>query len=429
MPRLTFLALFVATSASAQGLSAGACDRPPMAPLTLAAAESRAASCNPDVRAAAQAIDAAAASLGIAGERPNPTLAAAVGNVNPHAGIGAGSLRDKTIDSSLRLEQLVERGGKARWRMEQAQALLEAARADFADQLRLQRAATRTAFFDVAAAQRRVALQREFADYGRQSVAAAERRLGAGEISRNDANRFRLDATRAANDLRQAEADLHRARVDLARALGAEAYASSLEVEAAWPAAVEPGPAGIDRADVAAAQRRVAAAEAAREAARSLATRDVTLAAQVDRWPASEANPQGTGISYGVSVSVPLFIRHSYQGEMAKALADLEAARTALERASATAMADAAAAYEEWRAAHERRERLEQESAPAAREVASGAEFAYQRGATGILDLLDARRSLRTAELDELQARADEAKAWARYRAAIEPYEEARHAQ
>ena len=426
MHRPLLLFVLAAVPAWAQNVS---CTSPLPVPLTLAFAELRASQCNRDVRAATQAVDAAAAGLQIAGQKPNPNLTFGTSNINPSQGIGAGSLRDKTIDSSVRIDQLVERGRKSELRVEQAERLLDAARADLADMLRQQRAAVRAAVFDNSAAQQKVQLQRAFVDYGRQSVDASQRRLQAGEISRNDANRFRLDATRAANDLRQAELDLNKARVALAAALGAEPYASSIEVKSEWPEAPLASPRDVERADMAAARLRVAAAEAARESAKALATRDVTVGAQADHWPTSETNLQGTGVSYGFTVSIPLFVRHSYQGEMAKALADLEAARAQHERVVATARAEANAAYEEWRATRDRRERLERESAPAAREVAQGAEFAYQKGASGILDLLDARRSLKAAELDELQARADEGKAWARYQAAIERYEEAPRAQ
>ena len=407
---------------------AGACSAAPPAPLTLASAELRAARCNREVRAASQAVAVAEAAVAIAGERPNPNLTLGTSNINPHAGIGGGGLRDKTVDASVRVDQLVERGGKARLRVEQSQRQLAGARADLADALRQQRAAVRAAFFDFAAARARLERQREFAAFGRQSIEAAQRRLDAGEISRNEANRFRLDAARAANDLRQAEADLYRARVELARLIAAERWMEALDVRPEWPE-TEFGEGAGERADVVAARLRVAAAESARDGARALATRDVTIGAQVDHWPTSETNLQGTGVSYGVTVSIPLFVRHSYQGEVAKALAELDAAKGQLERAQASAAAEAIAAREEWRAARERRERLERESSPAAREVAAGAEYAYQRGATGILDLLDARRSLKAAELDELQARADEARAWARYQAATESYEEPRDAQ
>jgi outer membrane protein, heavy metal efflux system len=393
-------------------------------PLTLEMAQLRVGACNREVRAAVLAFDAAAADLRIAGQRPNPTLTLGANNVNPHAGVGAGPLRDKTFDSSLRIEQLIERGGKAELRQAQALALLEAARADVAEQIRLQRLATRGAFFDLAAAQERVRLQGEFVALSEQSAQASRRRLDAGEVSRAESNRFRLDAARAANDLRQAQADLQKARLELARLIGAESAAGSLEVETASRFEVSPMRASEERPDVVAARRRVQAAEAARELARQQATRDVTVGLQADRWPVSETNLQGTGISYGVTLSVPLHVRHAFEGESARSLADLESARAAYERLQAQSLADAMAAEQDWRAAAERRERVEAEVRPAAREVAEAAEFAYGRGATGVLDLLDARRSLKAVDLDEVQARAEAGRAWARREAARETYQE-----
>lgn len=388
-------------------------------PLTLAAAEERLERCNRDVRAAALAVDAALADLRIAGQKPNPVLTVGLANFSPHLGIGAGGPRDKTLDQSLRLEQLVERGGKAGLRVAQAQANVLAAQADLAEQKRQQRLAVRTAFFELAAVQERVALQREFASLAGETVAAAHRRLEAGDVAAAEANRFRLDALRAENDLRQAQADLHRARLELARLVGAESLAASLQVAAAWTFAAADGRAG-DRADVLAARRRVEAAETARELARELGTRDVTIGLEADRSPVTDINPTGNGVTYGVSVSIPLYARHRNEGELARALADLEVARAALDKARAQAEAEAGVADEEWRSARTRRDRLETEVRPIARQVAQAAEFAYSKGATGVLDLLDARRSLKAVELDELQARSEAAKAWARREAALE---------
>lgn len=397
---------------------------PPM-PLTLRAAEERLPHCNRDVRAAELAVLAADADVRVAGQRPNPTLTLGASNVNPHVGVGAGALRDKTFDSSARIEQLVERGGKARLRVAQASGLLEAARSDVAEQLRQQRLAMRTAFFDLAAAQERVRLQHEFRDLADETAAASERRFGAGEVSRAEANRFRLDAARAENDARQAEADRERARLDLAKLIGAESAAPLLEVEPAWPETPAPDAVHGERPDVAAARHRVEAAQAGRDLARSIATRDVTVGLQADRWPVSDINTQGTGISYGLTLSVPLQVRHANEGEAARAAADFESAQALLARAQAQSEAEARIAEADLRNARERRARLETEVRPIAREVSQAAEYAYQRGASGVLDLLDARRSVKAVELDEVQARVEAAKAWARREAALETIEEA----
>ena len=198
-------------------------------------AEERLSDCNRDVIAARLAVAAAEADLRTASQRPNPTLTLEASNVNPSAGVGAGPLRGKTFDSAARIDQLIERGSKAELRMAQAQALLDAAKADVAEQARQQRLAMRTAFFDLAAAQERVRLQLEFRDLSTQSADASSQRMKAGEVSRAEANRFRLDAARAANDARQAQSDRERSRLDLAKLLGMESAASTLDVRIEWP--------------------------------------------------------------------------------------------------------------------------------------------------------------------------------------------------
>jgi cobalt-zinc-cadmium efflux system outer membrane protein len=385
-------------------------------------AEKRLSDCNRDVIAARLAVAAAEADLRTASQRPNPTLTLEASNVNPSAGVGAGPLRGKTFDSAARIDQLIERGNKAELRMAQAQALLDAAKADVAEQARQQRLAMRTAFFDLSAAQERVRLQLEFRDLSTQSADASSQRMKAGEVSRAEANRFRLDAARAANDARQAQSDRERSRLDLAKLLGMESVASTLDVRIEWPKGEENFTTKTDRPDVAAAKLRVDAALAGRELARSIATRDVTLGLQADHWPTSEMNMQGTGISYTFSVSVPLHVRHANEGEAERASADFETAKAAFARAQASSEAEAKLAETDWRAARERLERVEAEVRPLAREVAEGAEFAYARGATGVLDLLDARRSLKAVELDEVQASSESAKAWARREAARETF-------
>ncbi len=392
--------------------------------LTLGLAESRLASCNRDVLAARRALEAAEADRITAGQRPNPNLTLGASNINPHAGVGGGPLRDKTIDSSVRLDQLVERGGKGALREQLADAAVAAARADLADVLRQQRQQLRQNFFELAFQQARVTVQREFMSYAQESRAAAEKRLTIGDVAPSEANRFRLDEVRAQSDLRQAEVDIRKARADFARSIGAEQAAVGITVAPSELPSVDAAATGDfnpeQRADIVAAMRRIEAAEAARRLASSIATRDVTLSAQLDRWPASNTDPQGTGNSFGLYVSVPLHVRHANEGEVKRAAVDLQAARDTLARLKAQAGAEARIAVDGWQAATERVLRIERDVLPLAREVARGAEFAYRKGATGVLDLLDARRVLKQVELDAAAARADAGKTWAQWAASTE---------
>ncbi len=391
--------------------------------LTLGLAELRLADCNREVLAARRALEAAEADRITAGQRPNPNLTLGASNINPHVGVGGGALRDKTIDSSLRLDQLVERGGKGALREEQADAAVAAARADLADVLRQQRAVLRQSFFELAYQQERVALQREFTAYAEASRAAAEKRLKVGDVAANEAKRFRLDEVRAQSDLRQTEVDIRKARADFARNIAAESAAAGIRVAPAALPAVDAAAsqANLDkRADIVAAGKRLDAAEAGRRLAASIATRDLTLSAQFDRWPASSTDPQGTGNSFGLYVSIPLHVRHANEGEAKRAAVDLQSARDNLARLRAQAEAETHIAVDSWQAAAERLARIEKDVLPLAREVARGAEFAYGRGATGVLDLLDARRVLKQVELDAAAARADAGKAWAQWAASTE---------
>ncbi len=159
------------------------------------------------------------------------------------------------------------------------------------------------------------------------------------------------------------------------------------------------------RPDVRAAQARVDAAERARELARRLRTRDVTLGAQVERFPPDP------GVSYGMSFSVPLFLRYGFEGELAQAEAQLTGAMAARDRQVFIALAEVRRARNDAIAAAERTRRLVDELLPQAKRATDAAEFAYQRGATGLLDLLDARRTARALELEAATAAADFAKA------------------
>ena len=392
--------------------------------ISLSLAESRLAQCNRDVLAARRALEAAEADRVTAGQRPNPNLTLGASNINPRVGIGGGPLRDKTIDSSVRLDQLVERGGKGALREQQADAAIAAARADLQDVLRQQRQTLRQNFFELAFQQARVAVQREFVGYAGESLNAAEKRLKVGDVAPSEANRFRLDDARARNDLRQAEVDIRKARAEFAKSIGAEQGAADLVAAPAdlppVAAALRPGMNLEQRADIVAAIKRIEAAEAVRSLATSIATRDVTLSAQFDRWPTSASDPQGTGNSFGLYVSIPLSLRHANEGEVRRAAVDLQTARDVLIRLRLQAESDARIAAESWRAAADRVLQVERNILPLAREVAKGAEFAYSKGATGVLDLLDARRVLKQVELDAAAARADAGKAWAQWAASTE---------
>jgi len=63
-------------------------------------------------------------------------------------------------------------------------------------------------------------------------------------------------------------------------------------------------------------------------------------------------------------------------------------------------------------------ERFDSSLLGAASRSAEAVEFAFRRGASSVLEVLDARRTLRAVRLEALAARTEHAKAYAAWRAA-----------
>ena len=409
------------------GLMAGAQGQTPdLAHLSLSAADALLLQKNRELQAARRAVEAAqAATLG-AGARPNPNLSLGVGSINPQVGVGAGGLRDKVVDSSIRIDQLVERGNKLELRVSTAKKLETASADDLADMLRQQRLALRGGYFDLLLAQDRLAIGADTAELYQRSLQAAELRLQAGDIASSDVARIRVDALRAQNDARAAEADRRRAQFALAYLIGAEQQAEAIKATDPWPAPQATPTADPDqmierRPDVRAARARVDAASAALDLAKSLRKRDLTLGAQFDHYPVNPnyaaGSGAGTGNTWGVFVSVPLFTGYYYEGEIRSAEVAYDAAADNLERTRALARSDIAKARSDVDAAAERLARYRDSMLGEAKKSADSAEFAYKNGAIGVMDLLDARRTLRAIQLDAAAAQADHAKALAAWEA------------
>lgn len=396
--------------------------------LTLAEAEALWSRHSREVRMARLAVEAAQADRLTADRAPNPNLSFNVASISPNEGLGGGKLRDKRMDSILRLEQLVERGDKQALRARLADAQVDAARHDVDDVLRQQRLALVGAYYDLVLAQERVGVAGFFRDLAKKTVDLSEIRLKAGDIGAVELSRLQVEMARAEGDVAAARSDLTRARSALAYLLGKEREVAGLRVVAEWPGvdgATPDNGAALDntlegalgqRADVAAARARVEAAEHARDLARAQLTRDVTVGVQL------EHNLQNApSNSFGLGVSVPLFLRHQYEGEIRRAEADLDIAREDLGRIEAQARTDLAGLRGDLAAVASRRRELEQRALPDARKVAEAAEFAYGRGGLSLLDLFDARRTWRQVQLDLAQARSDHARASLAWSQALHP--------
>jgi cobalt-zinc-cadmium efflux system outer membrane protein len=406
--RLIFLALFLAAAR-------------PASALTLAEAESLLVANNRELQASRRAVESADAQRLIAGARPNATLSLNSTSISKDPGIGGGPLDNKRMDSVFRIDQPFERGDKRELRLDAASGLQRAAQNDSLEVLRQQLATLNSAYFDLKQSQEKLAVLRDNAQLFAGTFDAAQRRLKAGDLAPADVAKVQVDYERAQNDARGAEADLTRTRLALAYMIGLERAASELQATDPWPAAERADPAEVEEAiakltdvrpDVQAAQARVDAAEKLRELARAQRTRDVTIGAQFEHFPSNLPTN-----SIGIGISVPLFTGYDFSGDIRKAEVDRYAALDALARSRAIAAIDLRRAASDLNAAAERVERYDRSLKDAAERSAQAAEFAFQRGAISVLEVLDARRTLRAVQIEAVAARSDYAKALSAWRA------------
>jgi len=376
--------------------------------LSLAETEALLLQYNRELQAARRAVESAQAQQLIAGARPNATLS--IGST----AIASGS----KADTVFRIDQPFERGNKRELRLDAAAGLQRAAVSDSLDVQRQQVAAVRGAYFDLKLAQERSQVLAETAQLFAGTLSAAQRRLKAGDLAPADVAKVQVDYERSQNDARVAQAEFARAQIALAYLIGAERDAPELRATDAWPALVRADMIAVEQAiearpDVVAARQRVEAAEKLRDLARAQRTRDITVGAQYEYFP---NNVPANSVGFGVAV--PLFTGYDFSGDIQKAEVDRYAAMDALARTRAVAMNELRRAAEDLNAAADRLGRFDGSLLGAANQSAQASEFAFSRGAISVLEVLDARRTLRAVRLDALAARNDHAKALAAWRAA-----------
>lgn len=367
---------------------------------------------NRSLIATRRATAAGEAGIDIASGRPNPVVSLNTSGFNSRRMSAGGNL-----DTVLRIDQPIERGGKRDLRLAVADSLLQADRSNEAEMLRQQRLMAIQAYFDLKAAEDKSRFADESVLMARKVMTKAEFRLKAGDLSPSDVARIRTDALKAESDAHQAAVDLRRSRLLLAQLLALESDAPRLASADPWPQLASlptDQPAIEQRPDVVAARLRLEAAERAIGLAKSQQVRDVTVGAQLERAPDERNNT-----TLGFGVSIPLFTGYDYRGEIRRAHVDRDAANDELARLRAMAAAEFEQARFEAERLSQRARQLRDEALPSARKASDGVQFAFSQGAASVLDVIDARRSLYAIETDTANALADAAKSRAAWAAAL----------
>ena len=369
---------------------------------------------NPDVLAAQRAAQAARAEVRMADRPPAPVLSAGVASIDMRNGTGGGGFwTQRRLDKSLGLDWTWERGHKRELRAQAAERTARAVAADGQDTRVLQQMGALGAFYELLAAQERLQTLQELANSARSLASSAERRLRAGDLSAQDTARTRIEAGRAEADLQSAQLLHQQAMQALATWTGQSVPAGGWRAVGGWPTAL-PAVAPTDlealieqRPDVLAARERLAALEAALQGALALQHADPTLGATFDHFPTGEK----TDRLLAVRVSLPINGFSRFDGEIRRALAQKDQAQDLLDKTRIQARAELLGLLSAWQSQSERLQGYENSILPQARQVATQGELAYSKGGLSLTDLLDARRTLRTTELEATGVRYEHARA------------------
>jgi cobalt-zinc-cadmium efflux system outer membrane protein len=387
---------------------------PVTSPVTVSLQQAlQAARDNLDVALARRSLAGARADVQAADRAPFPTLSASVSNVDLQNGNGGGNpWSEQTLDKSIGLDWTWERGNKRALRTQAAQRSAEAAQADLEETALQQQLAALSGFYDLLAAQERVAEVGQIEHSAAELARIAGRRLQAGDLSAQETARTEIEAQRALSDLRQAELERQRAALVLWQLTALSPTPDPLQAQRQWPAlpAAVPAPATLDdvieaRADVRAARARVEAAQAVLDNSSAQKKSDITWGVSYDHYP-------GTSTALmSLRMSMPLQLGYGYEGEIGRSTAQLALAQDALEKTRRLARQELQRLQHEVQSTGARAAAYDNEILPRARRVAEGAELAYRKRALSLTDLLDARRTLRATVLDAVAARSDHAKA------------------
>jgi cobalt-zinc-cadmium efflux system outer membrane protein len=339
---------------------------------------------------------------------PNPEadlLAEDFAGSNQSSGFGGS-------ETTLALGQLIELGGKRGARVREAQFDRELTGFDYETKKREVFLETHQLFVDVLAGQRRVAVSEELAGLSNEFLPAMEKRVESGKASAIEQTRFEVAVATAKIDLETARRELIAARYRLAAQWGASAprFSSAIgDLESAPSVGSLDSLAGRlennPRMARFAAERGRRSALLARE--RAAAIPDVRLRGGVRQQAATDS----TGLVAGFSLPLPLFNRN--QGAI-RAASEILAKTDADEAAAlATVRNELTNAYQALLTARTSLELLRNTVLPGARDSMSGINQGFQLGRYSYLEVLDAQRTLNSAQAQHLGALADYHKALA----------------
>jgi outer membrane protein, heavy metal efflux system len=336
--------------------------------------------------------------------RPNPTFFTDweyLPLYKPNVGI-LDYLHDST-EGDVGLSYMFERGEKRQHRLGAAQDATAVTRAQVTDSERGLAFQVGQLFINVQLAQSTLDLAQQDLKSFQDTVNISARQYQIGAIAENDFLKIKLQLVQFQSDVEQAELSKEQALSDLRQQLGYESVPADYDVTGSFdyqPLAVKlddlEAKALQNRPDLRAAVLGVKASNSQYTLAKANGKQDYTVSGNYSHVNGLSA------LTFSFSIPVPIFDRN--QGEIARTRYAINQAKEQQSAANGQVLTDVKDAYEAMRS----NDRLVQiyrsgvlEDNKRSRDIS---EYSYRRGATALLDFLDAERSYRATELAYRQA-------------------------
>jgi cobalt-zinc-cadmium efflux system outer membrane protein len=336
--------------------------------------------------------------------RPNPTFFTDweyLPLYKPNGGI-LDYLHDST-EGDVGLSYLFERGEKRQHRLEAAQDNTAVTRAQVSDSERGLAFQVGQLFINVQLAESTLDLAQQDLKSFQDTVNISARQYQIGAIAENDFLKIKLQLVQFQTDVEQAELGKEQALSDLRQQLGYESVPADYDVTGLFdyqPLVVKledlQTKALQNRPDLRAAVLGVKASNSQYTLAKANGKQDYTVSGNYSHVNGLSA------LTFSFSIPLPIFDRN--QGEIARTRYAVNQAKEQQNAATGQVLTDVKDAYEGVRS----NDRLIQiyrsgvlEDNKRSRDIS---EYSYRRGATALLDFLDAERSYRAMELAYRQA-------------------------
>jgi cobalt-zinc-cadmium efflux system outer membrane protein len=335
--------------------------------------------------------------------RPNPVL---LGDTQFLPLLPSGNLGDYLNNGAqfdLGIEYLFERGEKRQHRLRAARDQTATTTAQVADN-------ERTLTFNVAGQFIAALLAQADLDFAEQDLASFQQTVSiseashtAGAMSDGDLLKIKLQLLQFQMDVSAARLARVQALATLRQLLGYESVPASYEV--AGDLQYQPVTVGEDdlkalairrRPDLRAAQLGVTAAQSQLALAQANGKKDVT--AQINYTHVAAMS----SASLFASIQLPIFDRN--QGEIARTRYAITQSQELSSEQSSVVLTDVANAYQGLRTSDEVVKLYQSGYLKEATDSRDISQYGYQRGASSLLDFLDAERSYRAVELAYRQA-------------------------